>query len=42
MRDIDKTKEQLITELAGLRRLVTELEASKATRCVPSAPSTRL
>jgi len=30
MRDIDKTKEQLITELAGLRRLVTELEASKA------------
>jgi len=30
MRDIDKTKEQVITELAGLRRRITGLEASEA------------
>ena len=32
MKDEDKTKEQLIDELAGLRRRTVELEASEAER----------
>jgi len=32
MRDTDKTKEQLITELAEIRQQITELEASQAER----------
>jgi len=32
VKDQDKTKEQLITELAGLRQRVAELEAAEAER----------